>query len=138
MLPNSSCRWARRASLSLAIATAFAAASFIADARVTKLVVDTKVSPAFSGATFGNAGQYETILGRVFGEIDRSAESMTRLFVTTNCESHNDNDIRGRERPVASRAGGPALLQSVVCPFAGGRVATERQNRKLLKQVCHF
>jgi hypothetical protein len=86
MLPNSSCRWARRASLSLAIAMAFAAASFVADARVTKLVIDTKVSPAFRGATFGNAGQYETILGRVFGETDRSAESMTRLFVTTNCE----------------------------------------------------
>src|SRR5215475_5063050 len=39
-------------------------------ARVTRLVIDAKTSPAFSGATFGNAGQYETLAGRVFGELD--------------------------------------------------------------------
>jgi hypothetical protein len=39
-------------------------------ARVTKIVIDTKVSPAFGGATFGDVGQYETIAGRVFGELD--------------------------------------------------------------------
>jgi hypothetical protein len=37
---------------------------------VTKLVIDTKVSPAFGGASFGTAGQYETLAGRVFGELD--------------------------------------------------------------------
>jgi len=41
-----------------------------ADARVVKIVVDTKVSPAFEGATFGGAGQYETLAGRAFGELD--------------------------------------------------------------------
>lgn len=41
-----------------------------AHARVTKLVIDTRVSPAFGGASFGSAGQYETIAGRVFGELD--------------------------------------------------------------------
>ena len=35
-----------------------------------KIVIDTKVSPAFDGATFGDPGQYETLAGRVFGEID--------------------------------------------------------------------
>jgi Alpha/beta hydrolase domain len=39
-------------------------------ARVKKIVIDTKVSPAFDGATFDDAGQYETLAGRVFGEID--------------------------------------------------------------------
>ena len=39
-------------------------------ARVTRIVIDTKVSPAFGGATFGSVGQYETIAGRVFGELD--------------------------------------------------------------------
>ena len=39
-------------------------------ARVTRIVVDTKVSPAFGGASFGTAGQYETLAGRVFGELD--------------------------------------------------------------------
>src|SRR6266581_4941782 len=39
-------------------------------ARVTRIIVDTKVSPAFGGASFGTAGQYETLAGRVFGELD--------------------------------------------------------------------
>ena len=45
-------------------------------ARVTKLVIDMKTSPAFGGATFGSAGQYETIAGHVFGETrsERSAQ----------------------------------------------------------------
>src|SRR5919106_2827215 len=41
-----------------------------AQARVTRLVIDTVTSPAFGGAVFGTAGQYETIAGRVFGELD--------------------------------------------------------------------
>jgi hypothetical protein len=41
-----------------------------ASARVKRIVVDTKVSPAFDGASFGAAGQYETLAGRAFGELD--------------------------------------------------------------------
>lgn len=40
------------------------------DARITRIVIDTRTSPAFGGASFGTAGQYETIAGRVFGELD--------------------------------------------------------------------
>src|SRR5258708_36281780 len=39
-------------------------------ARVTRIVIDVKTSPAFGGATFGDKGQYETIAGRAFGELD--------------------------------------------------------------------
>ena len=39
-------------------------------ARVKKIVIDKKVSPAFDGASFGAAGQYETLAGRAFGELD--------------------------------------------------------------------
>ena len=39
-------------------------------ARVTRIVIDVKTSPAFGGASFGTAGQYETLAGRVFGELD--------------------------------------------------------------------
>jgi Alpha/beta hydrolase domain len=39
-------------------------------AEVKKIVVEKKVSPAFDGATFGTAGQYETLAGRAFGELD--------------------------------------------------------------------
>jgi Alpha/beta hydrolase domain len=42
----------------------------ITSARVTEIVIDNKVSPAFGGQSYGSAGQYETITGRVFGELD--------------------------------------------------------------------
>ena len=59
---------ARRAiALVLLLAVTLAAP---ASARVVRFVIDAKVSPAFGGATFGSAGQYETIAGRVFGELD--------------------------------------------------------------------
>ena len=41
-----------------------------AHARVKKIVIDKKASPAFDGASFGAAGQYETLAGRAFGELD--------------------------------------------------------------------
>jgi hypothetical protein len=47
-----------------------AALAVPASARVVRFVIDTKTSPAFGGATFGSAGQYETLAGRVFGELD--------------------------------------------------------------------
>jgi hypothetical protein len=43
-----------------------------AGAHVRKIVIDKKVSPAFNGASFGTAGQYETLTGRAFGELDPS------------------------------------------------------------------
>ncbi len=39
-------------------------------ARVTRIIIDTKTSPAFGGQSFGAAGQYETLAGRAFGELD--------------------------------------------------------------------
>ena len=39
-------------------------------ARGTQIIVDTKTSPAFGGQVFGAAGQYETLAGRAFGELD--------------------------------------------------------------------
>ncbi len=41
-----------------------------AHASVKKIVVEKKVSPAFEGASFGDAGQYETLAGRAYGELD--------------------------------------------------------------------
>lgn len=43
-----------------------------ADARVTKITVATKVSPAYNGQVFGAAGQFETITGTLTGEVDPS------------------------------------------------------------------
>ena len=41
-----------------------------ADAKVTKIVIEKKTSPAFDGANFGSAGQYEVQVGKAFGELD--------------------------------------------------------------------
>jgi Alpha/beta hydrolase domain len=41
-----------------------------AEARVTRIVIDAKQSPAFNAASFGTAGPYETLSGRAFGELD--------------------------------------------------------------------
>ena len=41
-----------------------------AEARVTRVAVEDRQSPAFDGRSFGAAGQYETLSGHVFGELD--------------------------------------------------------------------
>ena len=57
--------------LASAVVAALAfAASPPSDARVTRIVIDKTVSPAFSGQSYGTAGQYETIAGHVYGELD--------------------------------------------------------------------
>ena len=49
-------------------------ASNVAFGRITKIVIDEKVSPAFCKgsdcAKFGEAGAYEQLAGRAFGELD--------------------------------------------------------------------
>src|SRR5690349_309929 len=62
-------RRAGRASFYAAIVAAICAAA-PAEAKITKIVIDRTTSPAFGGATFGNAGQFETLVGRAFGELD--------------------------------------------------------------------
>jgi hypothetical protein len=63
--------WFRRSALvGVAVAVALLAWPASAPARVTKIVIDATVSPAFGGVSFGAAGQYETIAGRAFGELD--------------------------------------------------------------------
>src|SRR5689334_16585646 len=56
--------------IALAGVAALLAGAPAAYAKVVRIAIDAKVSPAFNGATFGNAGQYETLTGRVFGELD--------------------------------------------------------------------
>jgi hypothetical protein len=46
-----------------------------ADARITKLVIDKTVSPAFGGKSFGSVGPYETLAGTAYGELDPQAPS---------------------------------------------------------------
>jgi hypothetical protein len=61
---------------STGVCAAAAIASMItlsaAEARVVRIVFDNKSSPAFDGAAFGAAGQYEIMTGHAFGELDPS------------------------------------------------------------------
>ncbi len=41
-----------------------------AQARVTRIVIENRTTPAFNGATFGSAGPYEILTGRAYGELD--------------------------------------------------------------------
>jgi hypothetical protein len=58
------------AGLLLAVLVAALAWPASVDAQVRKIVIEKKVSPAFDGRSFGNAGPYETLAGRAFGELD--------------------------------------------------------------------
>jgi len=45
-------------------------AASTARASVTRIVVDQVTSPAFDGESYGDVGQYESLEGRAFGELD--------------------------------------------------------------------
>ena len=47
--------------------------------RITRVQIDRTESPAFDGHQFGNAGQYETLVGRVFGELDPDSPLNARI-----------------------------------------------------------
>jgi Alpha/beta hydrolase domain len=66
-LPRSLARWSL---VHLTVVVGLLACVPRADARVKKIVIDKKVSPAFDGSRFGDAGPYETLAGRAFGELD--------------------------------------------------------------------
>jgi hypothetical protein len=63
-------RRALKPSAALAAAVAAALLASPAEARITRIEIDTRVSPAFDGATYGAAGRYETLAGRAYGELD--------------------------------------------------------------------
>jgi hypothetical protein len=58
-----------RAFLLSSLAVALLGIGHLAEARITKIVIETR-SPAFGGASFGNVGQYEQLTGVAYGEVD--------------------------------------------------------------------
>lgn len=66
-------------------------------ARVTKIVVDETVSPAFckgaSCAAYGDAGQYEQISGRAFGELD-PGDPLNKLIQDIDLGKDPDGKVR--------------------------------------------
>jgi hypothetical protein len=61
-----------------------------AQAEIKRIVIDKKVSPAFDGRTFGSAGQYETLAGRAFGELDPN-DPKNRLITDIQLAPRNAN-----------------------------------------------
>src|SRR3984957_20274630 len=56
-----------------AILAGLATAAFLTtplDARVTRVVIEHKESPAYEGQSFGEGGRYERLSGRAYGELD--------------------------------------------------------------------
>ena len=80
-----------------ALITLLCIAAAPAVARVTKIVIDEKVSPAFckdtTCASFGNAGQYEQISGRAFGELD-PADPINKLIQDIELAKDADGKVR--------------------------------------------
>jgi hypothetical protein len=61
-----------------------------AQAEVKRIVIDRKVSPAFDGKSFGAAGQYETLAGRAFGELDPN-DPHNRIITDIQLAQRNAN-----------------------------------------------
>ena len=55
---------------SAVIALAAFATPESAEAKVTRIVIERKTSPAFDGASCGSVGQYEILVGKAYGEVD--------------------------------------------------------------------
>jgi hypothetical protein len=56
--------------LAIALGILLCAASGTAQARITRLEITRVESPAFNGASFGERGTYERLIGRAYGEVD--------------------------------------------------------------------
>ena len=63
-----------------------------AKAEVKKIVIDTKVSPAFDGQSYGSAGQYETLAGRAYGELDPN-DPRNRIITDIQLAPRNANGM---------------------------------------------
>ena len=63
---------ARRLNIALSLAAGAMLAATAADARITKIVVDTALSqnPTFGGYSWPGVGQYEKIIGTAYGEVN--------------------------------------------------------------------
>ena len=59
-----------------------------ADARIIRIDITRTESPTFGGATFGDSGQYEKLIGRAFGEID-PADPRNRIIVDLDLAPRN-------------------------------------------------
>ena len=135
MLPSALPEMLRKRVLLSALASALMLTLALpTQARVTKIVIDTKVSPAFGGAVQGTAGQYETLAGRVFGELDPNI-SPNNIINDINLAPKNAN---GKVeywatfflvKPIDMTKSSHLMWQDV--PNRGGRITLDAASRAL-------
>ncbi len=113
------------------VAAAIVGFASSAQARVTRIVIEQTVSPAFNGQAFGSAGAYETIAGRAFGELDPRDE---RNAIIQDIELAKDADGKVRYvatfflvKPVDMGKSSGLLWHDV--PNRGGRITLPESSR---------
>src|SRR5688572_13654249 len=133
MLPKLVELFRRSALVGVMVAVALLAWAPTTQARVIRIIIDTTVSPAFNGEVFGDVGQYETIAGRVFGELDPHHANNTII---------NDIDLAPRNangkveymatfflvKPIDMSKASGLLWQDV--PNRGGRITISADLRR--------
>ena len=102
--------------------------SFPACARVTRITIEKRVSPAYAGKSFGQAGMYEILTGHAYGELDPE-DSNNKIITDLDLAPRNS---RGMVEYVAtftlqmpvdpSKANG-VMLYAV--PNRGNRIAAD-------------
>jgi hypothetical protein len=63
-------RWSHPLSIGLLAAAGLALDGRAADARIVKIEITSRETPTFDGRTFGEAGAYEKLRGKAYGEVD--------------------------------------------------------------------
>ena len=103
-----------------------------AEARVTQIVIDAKVSPAFEGASFGSGGEYETIAGRAFGELDPNDPQNTIIQDIELAPRNADGKVEYTRfvpaKPIDMTKASRMMWHDV--PNRGGRIAIVRASAR--------
>jgi len=121
------------------IACALAAALLLAapvQARVTKIIIDQTVSPAFCKgevcASYGTTGQYEQIAGRAYGELDPT-DPLNSLIQDIQLAKDPDGKVRYVATFVITRPVDPAKSSGMLwheVPNRGRPVLLSTQERE--------
>src|SRR5579864_903264 len=63
-----------------------------ANARITRIVIDYRESPAFQGRSFGETGQYERLTGHAYGELDPK-DPLNAIITDIRFAAHNTHGL---------------------------------------------
>ena len=98
---------------------AFAAALLLvaasaADAHVTRIQIVQKESPTFGGYAFKDAGQYEKLVGKAYGELDPN-DPKNAVIVAFNSSARS----HCRKCPARGTTNGPTIRSNTTSHISG-------------------